>query len=255
MGTGTEQAWPRARFEQELRRLRAYYHDRHPYQAMMNRGELTQSQLQGWVVNRYYYQITVPRKDAALLANCPEPDVRRRWLQRLLDHDGQTESEGGIEAWIQLGLAVGLSREAIVSERHVLPGVRFAVERYLHFVREAHWIGGVASSLTELFAPDLHRQRIVSWPEHYPWIDPQGLDYFRRRIGQADRDIEHGLALVLERCDHAALQRRAMEALALKLEILWSMLDAMYLAYVMEMPPFFNVEEASPWAPGSAEIA
>lgn len=247
----SDQPWPRARFEAELRRLEAYYHIHHPYQAMMNAGELTRPQIQGWVANRYYYQVSVPRKDSALLANCPDREIRRLWVQRLLDHDGTSESAGGIEAWIHLGLAVGLSREEIVSEEHVLPGVRLAVDGYVNFVRQAHWLDGVCSSLTELFAPTIHRERLDTWPRHYPWIDRKGLEYFRNRIGQAHRDVEHGLDIVLTRCDTAEKQRRAMRILRFKLEVLWSMLDAMHMAYVLRMPPFFNVEGETSWAPES----
>ena len=235
-----EQPWSRERFSAELHGLESRYHIHHPYQAMMNRGELTPAQIRGWVANRYYYQCCIPLKDAAVLANCPDRDARRRWVRRLLDQDGDGDADGGLEAWIQLGLAVGLAREEIVSQEHVLPGVRFAVDRYVQFAREAHWLDAVCSSLTELFAPTIHRERLARWPTHYPWIDPAGLAYFRDRIGQADRDVEHGLELVLTHFDTAERQRRALRIVGFKLEVLWTMLDAMYLAYVLDMPPFFN---------------
>ena len=239
-----EQPWSRAQFAAELRGLQSRYHIHHPYHVMMNRGELTPAQIRGWVANRYYYQHCIPLKDAALLSNCPDRDVRRHWIQRLLDHDGGSDRAGGVETWIRLGLAVGLSREEIVSQEHVLPGVRFAVDRYVQFVRESHWLDGVCSSLTELFAPAIHRQRLDHWPHHYPWIDRAGLEYFRTRLGQANRDVEQGLELVLTHFDTAERQRRALRIVGFKLEVLWSMLDAMHLAYVLEMPPFFNTDAA-----------
>jgi pyrroloquinoline-quinone synthase len=250
----TTRVWSSAEFTDALRRLERYYHANHPYQRLMNEGALSQAQIQGWVANRYYYQVSVPVKDAALLANCPDRQIRRTWIQRLLDHDGDADGHGGIESWIQLGLAVGLSREEIVSQRYVLPGVRFAVDAYVNFVRQANWLEGVCSSLTELFAPTIHRERLSAWPAHYPWIDSRGLDYFRNRIGQAHRDVEQGLEIVLSYCDTAEKQRRAVDILGFKLEVLWSMLDAMYMAYVMQMPPFHNVEKAS-WAPESTDKA
>jgi pyrroloquinoline-quinone synthase len=212
---------------------------------MMNRGELSRAQVQGWVANRFYYQISIPLKDAALMSHCPDQAVRRRWIQRIIDHDGRQGDEGGIEAWLRLGEACGLDRQELLSRRRVLPGVRFAVDAYVNFVRRASWEEGVASSLTELFAPTIHRQRLSSWPERYPWIESRGLEYFRNRLSEAHRDVEHGLAVVLENFRTAAQQRRVLEILGFKLDVLWSMLDAMYMAYVMEMPPYFNVEGES----------
>ena len=234
----SESPWSREEFEARLRAREARYHIHHPYQVMMNEGELTPEQMRGWVANRYYYQINIPRKDAALMSNCPDREVRQHWIQRILDHDGSNDGAGGIEIWIQLGIACGLTREDIVSEKHVLPGVRFAVDAYYHFVRDATWQEGACSSLTELFAPTIHRQRLDNWPNVYPWIKAEGLDYFRNRLGEAHRDVEHGFAITLEYFDTRALQERALEILQFKLDVLWTMLDAMYIAYVMNMPPY-----------------
>jgi pyrroloquinoline-quinone synthase len=238
-------AWPPEVFEQQLRSYGARYHINHPYQVRMNAGELDRTQIQGWVLNRFYYQIRIPNKDGALLSNCPDREVRRQWVQRILDHDGHEGAEGGIEAWVRLGQACGLERERIVSCRDVLPGVRFAVDAYVNFVRQAPWEEAVASSLTELFAPTIHKARLASWPEHYPWIEPDGLQYFRNRLTEAHRDVEHGLALVLARFVTRERQERALEILRFKLDVLWSMLDAMHMAYIADMPPYFNVETES----------
>ena len=208
----------------------------------MNRGEMSREQIRGWVVNRYYYQVNIPIKDASLMANCPVRDVRRRWVQRILDHDGRDGEGGGIETWVRLGEACGVTREEIVSLRHVLPGVRFAVDAYVNFVRRASWQDAVCSSLTELFAPTIHRERLATWPEHYPWIDTQGLQYFRTRLKEAHRDVEHGLALTLDHYRTRPEQERALEIVQFKLDVLWSMLDSMYLAYVLNMPPYHNVQ-------------
>jgi pyrroloquinoline-quinone synthase len=234
------EAWTRQAFETALRQLGRRYHIHHPFHRMMANGELGPEQVRGWVANRFYYQLAIPRKDAALIANCPDRETRRLWLQRIVDHDGTRDGEGGIEAWLRLGEACGLEREDLWSQRRVLPGVRFAVDAYLHFVRDAEWHEAVCSSLTELFAPRIHRQRLENWPRDYPWIESRGLDYFRRRVSQANRDVEHGLAVTLAWFDTPALQQRALEILQFKLDILWSMLDAMYMAYVLEMPPYFN---------------
>ncbi len=233
-------------FEAELRALGRRYHIHHPFHRRMAEGALDPVQIRGWVANRFYYQVTIPRKDAALLANCPDRETRRRWIQRILDQDGAQDGgddAGGIEAWLRLGEACGLNRAELWSMEHVLPGVRFAVDAYYRFVRDADWHEGVCSSLTELFAPRIHRQRLENWPRDYPWIAASGLDYFRRRVGQADRDVEHALAVTLDWFHTPERQRRALAILQLKLDVLWSMLDAMYLAYVLGMPPYFNEGE------------
>jgi pyrroloquinoline-quinone synthase len=237
--------WTAAEFEARLRAKSGRYHIHHPFQVLMNKGQLSREQVQGWVINRFYYQLSIPRKDAALLHNCPDREVRRRWIQRIIDHDGRAPGEGGIEAWIHLGEACGLDRERLLSQQGVLPGVRFAVDAYVNFVRDANWLEGVASSLTELFAPTIHRARLNSWPQHYPWIDATGLQYFRNRLTEAHRDVDHGLAMVLERLNTRAQQERALEILQFKLDVLWSMLDAMHMAYVLDMPPYFNEQAAA----------
>jgi pyrroloquinoline-quinone synthase len=236
-----EQPWTALEFENQLRALGDYYHIHHPFQVAMHEGQLTQEQIQGWVVNRFYYQIRIPNKDAAILSNCPDREIRRRWIQRILDHDGREGEEGGIEAWIQLGIACGLKREDITSLRHVLPGVRFAVDAYVNYARSAPWQEAVCSSLTELFAPTIHRQRLSGWPDQYPWIEDSGLQYFRNRLTEAHRDVQHGLEVVLDHFRSRAQQDRALDILRFKLEVLWTMLDAMYMAYIVNKPPFFNV--------------
>jgi pyrroloquinoline-quinone synthase len=223
--------WSDAEFEEKLRGMGQSYHIHHPYQVMMNEGKSSQAQIQAWVANRYYYQINIPIKDAAIMANCPEREVRRHWVQRILDHDGFDGEAGGIEAWIRLGEAVGLSREEIVSQQHVLPGVRFAVDAYVNFARQRPWQEAAAASLTELFAPTIHQSRLDNWPTHYPWIEPAGYDYFRRRLNEAPRDVVHGLRITLGHFNTRELQQRVLVILQMKLDILWSMLDAMLLAH------------------------
>lgn len=179
---------------------------------MLNTGKANPDQIRGWVANRFYYQIAIPVKDAAVLSNCPEREVRREWVQRILDHDGHGDDAGGIEAWIRLGTATGLAREEIIDLRHVLPGVRFAVDAYVNFARRAPWQEAVCSSLTELFAPEIHKQRLAGWPEFYPWIENAGLAYFRNRVSQARRDVEQGLSLTLDHFTSRDQQERALES-------------------------------------------
>ena len=173
--------WSRDEFLTRLTDVgRRAYHDRHPFHRAMNAGWLTPAQVRGWVANRFHYQRHIPVKDAAILANCPQLEVRRGWVRRLLVHDGTAPGEGGIEAWLRLGEAVGLAREEVLDARHVRPGVRAAVEGYVRLAREEPWPVAVASSLTELFAPDLMAERVRGFERHYPWVPAHGLDYFRR---------------------------------------------------------------------------
>jgi pyrroloquinoline-quinone synthase len=232
--------WTRDEFEAQLRERGKAYHIHHPFNVMLNSGRAAPEQIRGWVANRFCYQQAIPIKDAAILANCPDRDVRRGWVQRILDHDGfdlrgadgaRVHDAGGIEAWLRLGEAVGLTRDEVQDGRHVIPAVRFAVDAYVNFARRAPWQEAVCSSLTELFAPAIHRQRLATWPEHYPWIESAGLQYFRDRVSRARRDVEQGLAITLDHFTARAQQERALDVLQFKLDILWAMNDAMAQRY------------------------
>jgi pyrroloquinoline-quinone synthase len=227
----TEGTWSAAEFEQRLRDKGRAYHIHHPFNVMLNSGRADVAQIRGWVANRFYYQVSIPIKDAAILANCDDRAVRRNWVQRILDHDGYGDDPGGIESWLRLAEAVGLRREEVESFSQLLPGVRFAVDAYVNFARRAPWPEAVCSSLTELFAPEIHKQRLAGWPDHYPWIDKSGLHYFQSRMSLARRDVEFGLAVTLERFKTRAQQERALEILQFKLDVLWQMNDAMALKY------------------------
>ena len=231
MDIAENRPWSIEEFEGELRARGDRYHIHHRFQVRMNAGYCTREQVRGWVCNRFYYQINIPLKDAAILSNCPDRAVRREWIKRIVDHDGTEGEEGGIEAWIRLGVATGLERDEITSLRRVLPGVRFAVDAYVNLARTRPWQEAVCASLTELFAPEIHKNRLASWPQHYPWIEVHGLEYFRSRLAQVRRDVDHGLALTLAYFRTREQQERALEILQFKLDVLWSMLDAMQMAY------------------------
>ena len=222
-------------FHDRLREVGARsYHDRHPFHERMNSGRLTPAAIRGWVANRFYYQARIPLKDAAILSNCPLRDVRRDWLSRIVEHDGTQGEEGGIEAWLRLGEACGVPRAELEDDRHLLPGVRFAVDAYVHFARTQPWPVAVASSLTELFAPDLMARRLEAFKTHYTWVPAWGFDYFNRRLTQARRDSDSALALTLRYCDTPELQAQAVAALAFKCDVLWAVLDAIDLKYGRE---------------------
>jgi pyrroloquinoline-quinone synthase len=223
--------WSREEFEERLREKGKAYHIHHPFNVMLNTGHATREQIRGWVANRFYYQINIPIKDANILANCTDREVRRNWVQRILDHDGYGADPGGIESWLRLAEAVGLTREHVESLSDVVPGVRFAVDAYVNFARHRPWPESVCASLTELFAPQIHKQRLATWPEHYPWIDLTGLHYFQSRVSLARRDVEYGLAVTLDKFRTRAEQERALDILQFKLDVLWQMNDAMGQRY------------------------
>jgi pyrroloquinoline-quinone synthase len=224
--TAEGRPWPPDEFIAQLRAQGTRYHNLHPFHQRMDAGSLTRQELQRWVANRFYYQKCIPLKDAAILANCPEVEVRREWIGRIVDHDGTTEGTGGIESWLRLGDALGVSREALVSERHVLPAVRYAVDAYVNFARQRPWVEAVASSLTELFGPAAIKVRLQALERHYPWIDSEGLEYFRARLVQAPRDAQYALDVTVERSRTRAEQEAAVAALRFKTELLWAQLDA-----------------------------
>ena len=218
-------------FEAALRAKGAGYHIHHPFNVMLNTGKATPDQIRGWVANRFYYQVHIPLKDAAILAQCTDREVRREWVRRILDHDGDNDHPGGIDSWVRLGEAVGLKAADLWSMHHVVPGVRFAVDAYVNFARQQPWQESVCASLTELFAPQIHKERLATWPTYYPWIESEGLHYFRTRVPLAARDVEHGLKITLTHFTSASSQARALEILQFKIDILWSMLDAIQLRY------------------------
>ena len=238
--TETKKPWTREEFEQKLRAKEKYYHINHDFHLLMNEGGLDKKAVQGWVANRFYYQTTIPIKDSAIMSNCPDRDARRKWVQRIIDHDGVKDEDGGIEAWLQLAEAVGLTREETLSYEHVLPGVKFAIDAYLNFARSATWEEAASSSLTELFAPKIHQKRLDNWPDIYPWIDEKGYRYFRKRLSEARRDVQHGLDITLDYYKTRESQEHALDVLQFKLDILWTMLDCMWMAYIEKKPPFYN---------------
>jgi pyrroloquinoline-quinone synthase len=219
--------------EQLLAQLRQVgterYHDRHPFHARMHAGELSKAELQTWVENRFYYQTRIPIKDALIVAKSDDPAFRRMWLRRIVDHDGSEPGTGGLELWLRLGAGVGLSRERLLDGDQVLPGVRFACDAYVNLVRESSLAAAVASSLTEFFAPDLMTQRIAAFEQHYRFIDPAALEYFRQRVPRARRDSNEAIRFVLQHADTASAQNACIQALIRKTEILWHLLDCVQL--------------------------
>jgi pyrroloquinoline-quinone synthase len=232
-----ERVATREEFVAELRAQGTRYHNLHPFHQRMDAGELSREELQRWVTNRFYYQKCIPLKDAAILSNCPEVAIRREWIQRIVDHDGSAEGTGGIESWLRLGEALGVSREELESERGVLPPVRYAVDAYVNFARQRPWIEAVASSLTELFGPAAIRVRLAALERHYRWIDPVGLEYFRTRLVKAPRDADYALGLTVERCHTREEQKAAIAALRFKTEMLWAQLDAIERGDSQTSPP------------------
>ena len=231
-------------------RLRAVgegrYHHRHPFHLMMHEGGLSRGQLQAWALNRYYYQSIIPIKDAIILSRSDDPDFRRAWRKRVVDHDGDATHEGGIERWIRLAEATGLERERVLKGDEVLPATKYAVDAYLSLVRSRSFLEAVASSLTEMFSRDLISLRMDRLRLHYPWLSG-GLDYFTARLDQAPEDARFALQWVTENACTRAEQELAIAALRAKCDILWAQLDALYFAYVQPgwpPPGAFRMQES-----------
>ncbi|MDB5622945.1 MAG: coenzyme synthesis protein [Devosia sp.] len=231
--------------EAQLRHIGATrYHSLHPFHHLLHRGKLDKGQVQAWALNRYYYQSTIPIKDAVVISRFAERAIRIEWRHRLSDHDGDFGSEGGIERWLKLTTGLGLDPDYVTSTEGILPATRFAVEAYVHFVRERTPLEAIASSLTELFAPNLHQERIVGMLEHYDFIDPQVMTYFSRRLEQAPRDAEFALDYVKAHARTPEERRLVCNALIFKTNVLWVQLDALHHAYVNgHIPPGAFVPE------------
>jgi pyrroloquinoline-quinone synthase len=215
------------------------YHDLHPFHHMLHGGKLNKGQVQAWALNRYCYQSAVPRKDAALVSRVHDREFRRDWTHRILDHDGlPPDEDGGIERWLVLTDGLGLDREYVISRRGALAATIFAVESYVTFVREQPLTVAVASSLTELFAPKIHKERIAGMLENYDFIDDKVMAYFKRRLTQAPRDANFALDYVLKNARTREEQDACVDAVRFKCNVLWSQLDALYHAYVEgHVPP------------------
>jgi len=236
----------RADFEARLRQIGAErYHDKHPFHRMLHSGGCSPDQVRAWVINRYYYQCSIPMKDAAFMSRCEDRHMRRAWRKRIEDHDGAEGREGGIERWLKLAEAVGLDPAYVESTRGVLPATKFAVDAYVRFVRDKPLLDAVASSLTELFAPKIHAERIEGLLAHYDFANEVSMSYFKRRLTEAPEDVAFGLAYVLDHADTAEKQDACAAALTLKTDLLWAQLDALHSAYVEpgRIPP-------GAWQPG-----
>lgn len=237
---------PPQEFEARLRAIgAARYHDKHPFHDRLHSGKCTMDQVRAWVVNRYYYQSRIPMKDAAFLSRVEDPALRRIWRRRIEDHDGTDTREGGIARWLKLAGAVGLDPDYVASARGVMPATRFAVDAYVRFVRDMPLLPAVASSLTELFAPDIHKSRIAGLLEHYDFATPETTAYFSHRLTEAPMDVAFGLQWVLDHATTRADQDAAAAALEFKTDVLWAQLDALWSGYVEpgRIPP-------GAWQPG-----
>jgi pyrroloquinoline-quinone synthase len=209
------------------------YHILHPFHRLLHTGKLAKGQVQAWALNRYYYQSRIPMKDAALMSRCADRELRREWLVRILDHDGLGEQEGGIARWLRLCQGLGLERDYVLSEEGILPATKFAVDAYVRFVREQTLLEAIASSLTELFAPKIHEERIPGMLQGYSFVSEEMVAYFRRRLDQAPRDAGFALAYVREHADTAEKRLAVVRALVFKCDVLWAQLDALHHAYVL----------------------
>lgn len=210
----------------------ARYHNLHPFHRLLHGGKLDKGQVQAWALNRYYYQSSIPIKDAVVISRFRDRATRVEWRHRIEDHDGDLGSEGGIERWLKLTEGLGLDSAYVESTEGILPATRFAVDAYVHFVRDRTPLEAIASSLTELFAPTLHEERISGMLAHYDFIHPEIMTYFKRRLEQAPRDANFALDYVKRHALTPADRAAVCNALIFKTNVLWAQLDALHHAYV-----------------------
>ena len=218
---------------------------------MLHGGKLNREQVQAWALNRFYYQAMIPIKDATILSRMEDPELRRIWRQRIVDHDGENAGDGGIERWLMLTDGLGFSRDYVTSLTGLLPATRFAVDAYVHFVREKPLLEAIASSLTEMFSPSIIAERVSGMLKNYDFISERTLAYFGKRLTQAPRDADFALAYVMEHAVTAKDQALVCDALRFKCNVLWAQLDALQHAYVEAdsvIPP-------GAWEPGQAITA
>ena len=201
------------------------YHSLHPFHRLLHGGKLNKGQVQAWALNRYYYQSTIPIKDAVVISRFRDRNIRMEWRHRIEDHDGDLGTEGGIERWLKLTEGLGLDTAYVESTEGILPATRFAVEAYVHFVRDKTPLEAIASSLTELFAPNLHEERISGMLAHYNFVNPDIMSYFSRRLTQAPRDAGFALDYVKKHANTPAEREAVCNALIFKTNVLWVQLD------------------------------
>lgn len=242
--------------ERRLRKIgEERYHNRHPFHKMLHGGQMNFGQVQAWALNRYVYQAGIPRKDAALMSRLEDRELRREWIKRIHDHDGSGDDDGGIERWLKLTEGLKLDRSYVISQAGALPATKFAVEAYVRFVYEHPPLEAIASSLTELFAPGIHAERIAGMLEHYDFVTADLVAYFRKRLTQAPRDANFALNYVLQNARTPEQQQATLDALTFKTDVLWAQLDALYFAYVdpgLIPPGAFRPEPSASYSAGRA---
>ena len=229
-----------AELESALRDIGARrYHRLHPFHKLLHGGKCTKGQVQAWALNRYYYQSMIPIKDASLIARCEDSNIRREWRSRLVDHDGEGPDDGGIARWLRLTDGLGLDRAYVVSLRGILPATRFAVDANVRFGREKTLLEAIASSLTEMFSPQIITERMDGMLASYPFVTRETLAYFDKRPPQAARDANFALNYVKQNAHTPEQQQQVLAALEFKCSVLWAMCDALQHAYVdpKETPP------------------
>jgi coenzyme PQQ biosynthesis protein C len=221
------------------------YHNKHRFHARQYSGKCTYEEIQAWALNRYYYQSMIPIKDAIVLTRLSDAEDRRQWRKRIEDHDGLKPGDGGIERWLKLTDSLGFPRDYVESTAGILPATRFAVDAYVAFVRDKSPVEAVASSLTELFSPNIIGERMSGMLANYDYVSKDTLAYFSYRPTQAKRDADWALEFVKSHARTVEQQQAVIKALEFKCNVLWAQLDALWGGYVDKyLPP-------DAWVPGT----
>ena len=204
----------------------------HPFMKLFYEGKLTKQQMQGWAVNRYYFHRSIPSKEAAIVANCPD-HVRKFWAEKLMEEDGTDGKPSHPDLWLRFCEDLGLQRNE-VKKAEILPAVRMAVDGYLNLARYRPWKVGVGASLTEFSVPKRMEKMIAAFQAHYPYVTEEGMSFFKEHM---IADMEHGqltIDLIKENCETPQDESEVKEGYFYKIDMHRVILDAVHLEYVIK---------------------
>ena len=218
----------RTTFIKKLSSLEHRYHVHHPFDKLLQSGRASKEMLQMWAANRYYYQDTIPRKDAAIISKCSISSVRSIWCKHIITHD----VDNALQEWLMLTRALELDDKDVISRKYLLPGTIFACDAYFTFCKESSWQEGICSSMTHLFAQNIHQLRIDNWPRMYPWLPKEAFTYFMNRTRTLPSEIDASVDLLYEYFGKTEeTMSRALEIMKFKQDVLWSMMDALWIYF------------------------
>ncbi len=208
----------------------------HPWDTLFREGQCSKQQLQGWGKERYYFTRQVPIKEYSILYNCPHPEVRRMWLPKALEEEGEDligkPGKAHPEYWLDVCEGLGLNREYVKTSEPLF-GVKFAVDSFATAAFKTSWLLGVAVSEGDDTAKAMARDLAV-FRKHYTWVPDEALEFYKLH---ADIDVEHGLIrkeILKKYGTTKELQEDCINAQLMKNNMRRVIADAIYMAYVVQ---------------------